>query len=54
MDKEHLQKIDLYYLFTKDELESVSDIFLEAYCRKHGSAPEVCEIETNIIVERLR
>tara|TARA_Y100000401_G_scaffold14061_1_gene9564 strand:+ start:27 stop:209 length:183 start_codon:yes stop_codon:yes gene_type:complete len=45
------KKIDLYDLFTKDELKSVSDIFLEAYCRKHGSAPEIFEIETNIIFE---
>ena len=45
------KKIDLYDLFTKDELENVTDIFLEAYCRKHGSAPEIFEIETNIIID---
>ena len=45
------KKIDLYELFTSEELESVSDIFLEAYCRKHGPAPQIFEIETNIIFE---
>tara|TARA_Y100000401_G_scaffold46551_1_gene35794 strand:- start:414 stop:572 length:159 start_codon:yes stop_codon:yes gene_type:complete len=45
------QKIDLHDLFTSDELESVTDIFLEALSRKHGSVPEIFEIETNIIFE---
>ena len=44
-------KIDLYDVFTPDELQQVTDIFLEAYCRKSGIEPEVFEIETNIIVE---
>tara|TARA_B100000405_G_scaffold223037_1_gene158657 strand:- start:870 stop:1034 length:165 start_codon:yes stop_codon:yes gene_type:complete len=43
--------VDLYDLFTKDERESVTNIFLEAYCRKHGSAPEVFGIETAIVFE---
>lgn len=45
------QKIDLYTLFTSDELENVTDIFLEAFSRKHGSVPEIFEIDTNIIFE---
>tara|TARA_R110002020_G_scaffold99701_1_gene236364 strand:- start:22 stop:198 length:177 start_codon:yes stop_codon:yes gene_type:complete len=45
------KKIDLYDLFTKDELESVTDIFTEAFSRKHGSVPDIFEIETNIIFE---
>ncbi len=54
MDNEHLQTIDLYDLFTSDELESVTDIFTEAFSRNHGSVPDIFEIETNIIFERLR
>ena len=46
-----MKKIDLYDLFTKDELESVTDIFTEAFSRKHGSVPDIFEIETNIIFE---
>ena len=45
------KKIDLYDLFTKDELESVTNIFTEAFSRKHGSVPDIFEIETNIIFE---
>ena len=48
-----MEKIDLYDLFTSDELESVTNIFMEAFSRKNGSAPEIFEIETNIIVERV-
>ena len=45
------QKIDLYDLLTDDELESVTNIFLEALAREEGITPEVFEIETNIFVE---
>ena len=45
------QKIDLYDLLTDDELESVTNIFLEALCREKGITPEVFEIETNILLE---
>ena len=46
-----MQKIDIYDLLTSDELENVTDIFLEALSRKHESVPEIFEIETNIIIE---
>ena len=45
------QKIDLYELLTDDELESVTNIFLEALTREKGITPEVFEIETNILLE---
>ncbi len=45
------QKIDLYDLLTDDELESVTNIFLEALTREKGITPEVFEIETNILLE---
>ena len=44
-------KIDLYELLTDDELESVTNIFLEALTREKGITPEVFEIETNILLE---
>ena len=44
-------KIDLYDLLTDDELESVTNIFLEALAREKNISPEVFEIETNIIVD---
>ena len=44
-------KIDLYDLLTDDELESVTNIFLEALARENGIQPEVFELETNILVE---
>ena len=44
-------KIDLYDLLTDDELESVTNILLEALAREEGITPEVFEIETNIYVE---
>ena len=43
--------IDLYDYLTTDELESVTNIFLEALARLKGIEPEVFEIQTNIIVE---
>ena len=45
------QKIDLYELLTDDELEEVTNIFLEALAREKGIQPEVFEIETNILLE---
>ena len=44
-------KIDLYDLLTGDELDQVTDIFLEALAREEGITPEVFELETNILVE---
>ncbi len=45
------RKIDLYEYLTADELESVTNIFLEALAREEGITPEIFEIETNILVE---
>ena len=45
------RKIDLYELLTGDELEQVTNIFLEALAREEGITPEVFELETNILVE---
>ena len=46
-----LKKIDVYELLTGDELEQVTNIFLEALAREKQLFCEVFEIETNIIVE---
>ena len=45
------QTIDLYDLFTDDELDQVTEIALEALARERGITPEVFQIETNIIME---
>ena len=45
------RKIDLYEYLTDDELESVTNIFLEALAREEGITPDIFEIETNILVE---
>ena len=45
------RKIDLYEYLTADELEQVTNIFLEALAREEGITPEIFEIETNILVE---
>ena len=45
-------KIDLYDLLTGDELDQVTDIFLEALAREKGIQPEVFELETNILLEQ--
>ena len=42
---------DRGYYLTDDELESVTNILLEALAREEGITPEVFEIETNIYVE---
>ena len=46
------RKIDIYDYLTGDELEQVTNIFLEALCREEGITPEVFELETNILVEQ--
>ena len=46
-------KIDLYELLTDDELEQVTNIFLEALSRQNNIQPEVFELQTNIIVEAI-
>ena len=45
------RKIDIYDYLTGDELEQVTNIFLEALAREEGITPEVFELETNILVE---
>ena len=42
-------KIDLYELLTGDELEQVTNIFLEALAREKRLTADVFEIETNVI-----
>ena len=45
------RKIDIYDYLTGDELDQVTNIFLEALAREEGISPEVFELETNILVE---
>ena len=47
------RKIDIYEYLTEDELESVTNIFLEALAREEGITPEVFELETNVLVEQV-
>tara|TARA_E500000331_G_scaffold341015_1_gene372937 strand:+ start:565 stop:759 length:195 start_codon:yes stop_codon:yes gene_type:complete len=47
------RKIDIYEYLTDDELESVTNIFLEALAREEGITPEVFELETNVLVEQV-
>ena len=51
MSQSTTRKIDIYDYLTDDELESVTNIFLEALAREKGIQPEVFELETNIFVE---
>ena len=51
MSQSTTRKIDLLNYLTDDELESVTNIFLEALAREEGITPEVFELETNILVE---
>ena len=51
MSQSTTRKIDLLNYLTDDELESVTNILLEALAREEGITPEVFEIETNIYVE---
>jgi len=50
-EKNH-RKIDIYDYLTGDELEQVTNIFLEALAREEGITPDVFEIETNVLVEQ--
>ena len=45
------QSFDLYDAFTEDELETVTNIFLEAFTRQNNTSPEVFELVTNIIID---
>ena len=45
------RKIDIYDYQTGDELDQVTNIFLEALAREEGITPDIFEIETNILVE---
>ena len=40
--------VDLYDLFTEDELNQVNELFLVAFIRKFNSIPEVHELITKI------
>ena len=51
MSQSTTRKIDIYDYLTGDELESVTNILLEALAREEGITPEVFEIETNSYVE---
>ena len=51
MSQSTTRKIDIYDYLTDDELESVTNIFLEALAREKGIQPEVFELETNILLE---
>ncbi len=42
---------DIYDSLTCDELETVTNIFLEALSRQSNIQPEVFELQTNFIVE---
>ena len=53
MSQSTTRKIDILNYLTDDELESVTNILLEALAREEGITPEVFEIETNIFVEAL-
>tara|TARA_B100000131_G_scaffold60915_1_gene56667 strand:+ start:326 stop:478 length:153 start_codon:yes stop_codon:yes gene_type:complete len=44
---------DIYDSLTSDELETVTNIFLEALSRQNNIQPEVFELQTNIIVEAI-
>ena len=49
--KAELTKIhDVYDLLTKDELETVARIFLEALCREKNIQPDLYSIETHVKV----
>ena len=51
MSQSTTRKIDIYDYLTDDELDQVTDIFLEALAREEGITPDIFEIETNILVE---
>ena len=45
------QTYDIYDALTGDELDQVTNIFLDALSRQNDIQPEVFEIVTNIIVD---
>ena len=51
MSQSTTREIDILNYLTDDELESVTNIFLEALAREEGITPDIFEIETNILVE---
>ena len=46
-------KFDIYDSLTEDELETVTNIFLDALSRQSNIQPEVFGIETNIVVNTI-
>ena len=42
---------DIYESLTGEELDTVTNIFLEALSRQSNIQPEVFELQTNIIVD---
>ena len=45
------QTYDIYDALTGDELDQVTNIFLDALSRQNTISPEVFELVTNIIVD---
>tara|TARA_B100000519_G_scaffold201250_1_gene216295 strand:+ start:1266 stop:1409 length:144 start_codon:yes stop_codon:yes gene_type:complete len=45
------QTFDIYESLTGDELDTVTNIFLDALARQNDIKPEVFELVTNIIVD---
>ena len=45
------QTFDIYESLTGDELDTVTNIFLDALSRQNNIQPEVFELVTNIIVD---
>jgi hypothetical protein len=45
------QTFDIYESLTGDELDTVTNIFLDALSRQANIQPEVFELVTNIIVD---
>ena len=45
------QTYDIYEALTGDELDQVTNIFLDALSRQNNIQPEVFELVTNIIVD---
>ena len=46
-------KFDIYDSLTEDELETVTNIFLDALSRQNNIQPEIFGIETNIVVDTI-
>ena len=45
------QTYDIYDALTGDELDQVTNIFLDALSRQNNISPEVFELVTNVIVD---